>query len=41
MREFIESAKRETGDTGFVSFLSTALIAAAAALFVATSFALV
>lgn len=41
MHEFIESARRETGDTGIVSFLSTALIAVAAVLLVATSFALV
>jgi hypothetical protein len=41
MTEFLESAKRETGDSNIVSFLTTALIVAAGALFVATSFSLI
>jgi len=41
MKEFIESAHRDTNDSGIVRFLSTALIAATAALVLATSFALV
>ncbi|MEI9930658.1 MAG: hypothetical protein WDM89_08930 [Rhizomicrobium sp.] len=41
MREFIESAKRETGDSNVVTILTTAVIAAAAMLMAATSFSLV
>ncbi len=41
MREFIESAKRETGDSNIVTILTTAVIAAAAMLMAATSFSLV
>jgi hypothetical protein len=41
MNEFLESAKRETGDTNIVSLLTAALIVAAGALFVATSFSLI
>jgi hypothetical protein len=41
MHEFVESARRETGDTNFVSFLTGALIVAAGLLLVATSFAVI
>jgi len=41
MTEFIESAKRETGDTGVVSFLTTILIVGAGVLLIATSLSLV
>ncbi|HVU21285.1 MAG TPA: hypothetical protein VHE09_11190 [Rhizomicrobium sp.] len=41
MNEFIDSAKRETGDSSIVTILTTALIAAAAMLMAATSFSLV
>ncbi len=41
MREFIESAKRETGDSGVVTVLTTAIIAMAALVMAATSFSLV
>jgi hypothetical protein len=41
MIEYIESAKRETGDTNIVSFLTAAIIAMAAVLLAATSFSLV
>ena len=41
MIDYIESAKRETGDTNVVTFLTTAIIAMAAVLLAATSFALV
>ncbi len=41
MSEFIESALRETGDTGTVTFLTAAIIALAGALMAATSFALI
>lgn len=42
MNQFQASAARETsGDTNIVSFLTTALIAVAGLLFVATSFALI
>lgn len=41
MHEFVESARRETGDTHLVSFLSAALIAAAGLLLVATSLAMI
>jgi hypothetical protein len=41
MREFIESARRETGDTNVVTLLTTAVIALAAVVMAATSFALV
>ncbi len=42
MIDYQASAARETsGDTGIVSFLTTALIAVAGALLVAASFALV
>ncbi|HWA04260.1 MAG TPA: hypothetical protein VG819_12125 [Rhizomicrobium sp.] len=41
MNEFIESARRETGDTGIVTALTTAVIAMAAVLMAATSFAII
>jgi hypothetical protein len=41
MHEFVESARRETGDSNVVSFLTSALIAAAAVLLIATSFAVI
>ena len=41
MKEFIESAKRETGDSNVVTILTTAVIAAAAMLMAATSFSLI
>lgn len=41
MREFIESAKRETGDTNVVTLLTTAVIALAAVVMAATSYAMV
>ncbi|HTT98231.1 MAG TPA: hypothetical protein VMF58_09290 [Rhizomicrobium sp.] len=41
MNEFIESAKRETGDSNVITILTTALIAATAVLMAATSFSLV
>ncbi|HWA91610.1 MAG TPA: hypothetical protein VG889_16345 [Rhizomicrobium sp.] len=42
MTDFQASAARKTsGDTGFISFLSSALIAAAGALLIATSFAII
>ena len=41
MKEFIESAKRETGDSNIVTILTTAVIFAAAALMAATSLSLV
>jgi hypothetical protein len=41
MIDYIESAKRETGDTNVVTFLTTAIIAMAAVLLAATSFSLV
>jgi hypothetical protein len=41
MREFIESARRETGDSNVVTLLTTAVIALAAVVMAATSFALV
>ena len=41
MREFIEGARRETGDSNIVTILTTAMIAAAAMLMAATSFSLV
>jgi len=41
MREFIESAQRETGDSGIVSLLTTILIVGAGALLLATSLSLV
>jgi hypothetical protein len=41
MKEFIESARRESGDTNVVTFLTTAVIALAAVVMAATSFAMV
>jgi hypothetical protein len=41
MREFIESARRETGDSHVVTLLTTAVIALAAVVMAATSFAIV
>jgi len=41
MKEFIDSAKRETGDSNVVTILTTAVIAAAAMLMAATSFSLI
>jgi hypothetical protein len=41
MHEFVESARRETGDSTMVSVLTAALIAAAAGLLIATSFAVI
>jgi hypothetical protein len=41
MSEFIQSAMRETGDTGTVTFLTAAIIALAGVLMAATSFALI
>jgi hypothetical protein len=41
MREFIESAKRESGDSYIVTILTTAIIAMAAVVMAATSFSLV
>ena len=41
MKEFIESAKRETGDSNIVTILTTAVIAVAAVLMAATSFSLI
>jgi hypothetical protein len=41
MREFIESARRETGDSNIVTILTTAIIAMAAIVMAATSFSLV
>ena len=41
MHEFVESARRETGDSNLVSFLTAALIAAAGLLLVATSLAMI
>ncbi len=41
MNEFVESARRETGDSNMVSFLTAALIAGAAVLLIATSFAVI
>ena len=40
MKEFIESAKRETGDSNVVTLLTTAVIALAAIVMAATSFTL-
>ena len=41
MNQYIESAKRESGDSNVVTILTTMVIAAAAMLVAATSFALV
>ena len=41
MNQFIESAKRETGDSNVVTVLTTAIIAMAAVLLAATSFSLI
>jgi hypothetical protein len=41
MIEYMESAKRESGDTGVVTFLTTAVIAIAAVVMAATSLSLV
>lgn len=41
MHEFVESARRETGDSTVVSFLTVTLIVAAAVLAFATSLALI
>jgi hypothetical protein len=41
MTQYIESAKRETGDSNIVTILTTAVIAAAAVLMAATSFSLI
>ena len=41
MNSYIESAKRESGDSNVVTILTTVVIAAAAMLVAATSFALV
>jgi hypothetical protein len=41
MKEFIESASRETGDTNVVTLLTTAVIAMAAIVMAAASFAIV
>jgi hypothetical protein len=41
MFEFLESAKRESGDTGVVTFLTTAVIALAAVVMAATSLSLI
>jgi hypothetical protein len=41
MREFIESAKRESGDSNIVTILTTAIIAMAAVVMAATSLSLV
>lgn len=40
MKEFIESAQRETGDSHVVTLLTTAVIALAAIVMAATSFTL-
>ena len=41
MREFIESAKRETGDTDVVTVLTAAVIVLAGVVMAATSFAII
>ena len=41
MGEFIESASRESGDTGVVKFFTTAIIIMAGVLMAATSFAII
>jgi len=41
MKEFIESAQRESGDSNVVTLLTTAVIALAAVVMAATSFTLV
>jgi len=41
MNSYIESAKRESGDSNVVTILTTAIIAVAAVLMAATSFSLV
>jgi len=41
MKEFIESAKRETGDTDVVTALTTAVIVLAGVVMAATSFAII
>jgi len=41
MREFIESTRRETGDSNVVTLLTTAVIVLAAVVMAATSFAIV
>lgn len=41
MIEFIESAKRESGDTNVVTFLTTAVIVLAGVVMAATSFAII
>jgi hypothetical protein len=41
MNEFIDSAKRESGDTGVVNLLTTAVIALAAVVMAATSLAII
>lgn len=41
MKEFIESAKRETGDSNVVTVLTTAIIAMAAVVMAATSLSLI
>ena len=41
MFEYIESAKRESGDDNIVTFLTAAVIAMAAVVMAATSFAII
>jgi hypothetical protein len=41
MKDFMESAARETGDTNAVTLLTAAVIALAAVVMAATSFAIV
>jgi hypothetical protein len=41
MNDFVQSARRETGDSNIVSFLTGALIVAAGLLLVATSIAII
>jgi hypothetical protein len=41
MKEFIESAQRESGDSNIVTVLTTAIIAMAAVVMAATSFSLI
>lgn len=41
MTDYLESAQRETGDTNVVTLLTTAVIAMAALVMAATSFALI
>ena len=41
MKDFVDSASRETGDDNVVTLLTTAIIALAAIVMAATSFAIV